>query len=207
MAVFKVFDQTRKEVGEVTLSPEIFEVEVKPEILNLVVRQKRAADRAGTHATKNRAKITGGGKKPWRQKGTGRARAGSTRSPIWRHGAVVFGPQPRDYSFKVNKKVRKLAMRMALSSRASGEASFLVLDKIELPEIKTKLFAQVAIGLGLKKALIVVDKEDNNLSLSARNVPGITVLPMDRLSVYEVLRHPQLVMLKEAATGLEERLK
>ena len=152
MAVVKVIDQSNTEVGELTLAPEVFEVEVKPEILHLVVRQYRAGLRAGTHGTKNRALITGGGRKPWRQKGTGRARAGTTRSPLWRHGATVFGPQPRDYSFKVNKKVRQLAMKMALSSRLSGE-KLTVVDKLELPEIKTKLFKQIAETLGLKKSL------------------------------------------------------
>lgn len=120
MAVVKVYDQNKQEAGEITLAPEVFEVEVRPEILHLVVRAQRAAFRAGTHATKTRAFVSGGGLKPWRQKGTGRARAGSIRSPLWRGGAIIFGPQPRDYEFKVNKKVRKLALRMALSSRLAG---------------------------------------------------------------------------------------
>lgn len=206
MAVIKVYDQQKKEVGEITLEPEVFEVEIKPEILNLVVRAQRAAKRAGTHATKNRAKITGGGSKPWRQKGTGRARAGSSRSPLWRGGATIFGPQPRDYSFKVNKKVKRLAMRMALSSKVAAE-EMMVVKGIELDEIKTKAFAKVADGLGIKKALIVLPKEDNNLALSARNIPGIKVLKQDELNVYDVLRYPQMVIYEDAAKAIQERLK
>ncbi len=205
MAVVKIFDKSKATVGELELSPEVFEVLVSPEILNLVVRQKRAAMRAGTHSTKTRSVISGSGKKPWRQKGTGRARAGSSRSPLWRHGAVVFGPQPRDYSFKVNKKVRKLAMKMALSSRLA-EDKLLVVDDLTLPEIKTKQFVEVMSTLGLKKVLIVVDKEDNNLTLSARNIPGVKVLSQERLNVYDLLLHPQLVMDKGAAQSVQERL-
>lgn len=207
MALVKVIDQNRQEVGEIALAPEVFEVPVRPEILNLVVRAQRAKVRAGTHATKNRALITGGGAKPWRQKGTGRARAGSSRSPIWRHGATIFGPQPRSYEFKVNKKVRRLALRMALSSRVLEEGGMLVVRTIDVPEIKTKRFVEIAKVLGLKKALIVLPKEDNNLALSARNIPGIKVLLHDQLNVYDVLRYPQLVLLEDAAKAVEERLK
>ncbi|SKA76030.1 50S ribosomal protein L4 [Desulfobaculum bizertense] len=206
MAVLKIYDQEKKEVGELTLAPEVFEVAVKPEILNLVVRAQRASQRAGTHATRNRALIRGGGAKPWRQKGTGRARAGSMRSPLWRGGATVFGPQPRSYEFKVNKKVRRLALRMALSARVA-EGNMTVLKGIELKEAKTKAFAQVLTSLGLKKALIVTADEDKVLSLSARNIPGVTLLQHDQLNVYDVLRYDQLIMLEDAAKSVEERLK
>ena len=127
MAVVKVYDQDKTEQGELTLTPEVFEVAVRPEILHLVVRAQLAAKRAGTHSTKTRAMVSGGGVKPWRQKGTGRARAGSNRSPVWRGGAILFGPQPRKYDFKVNKKIRKLALRMALSSRLAGDNLLVVL--------------------------------------------------------------------------------
>ena len=140
MATIKVYDQEKQEVGSVELAPEVFEVEARPEILNLVVRAQRAAQRAGTHKAKTRAFVSGGGVKPWKQKGTGRARAGSNRSPIWRGGAIIFGPLPRDYSFKVNSKVRSLAMRMALSSRVAGN-NLLVVKGINLPDGKTKNFA------------------------------------------------------------------
>ncbi|MGE4506461.1 MAG: 50S ribosomal protein L4 [Desulfovibrionaceae bacterium] len=206
MAKVNVVDQTNKEVGSIDLAPEVFEVEIKPEVLHLVVRQYLAARRAGTHATKNRALKTGGGKKPWRQKGTGRARAGSVRSPLWKGGAATFGPQPRDYSFKINKKVRRLALKMALSSRLAAE-KLTVVESIDLPEVKTKLFAKVAGDLELKKALIVAKDADTKLVLSARNIPGVKILEADKLNVYDVLRYPQLVMLKAAAEDVQERLK
>lgn len=206
MAVVKLYDQNKAEAGEITLAPEVFEVEVKPEILNLVVRAQRAAKRAGTHAVKGRSDVRGGGAKPWRQKGTGRARAGSSRSPIWRGGAVIFGPQPRDYGFKVNKKVRRLAVKMALSSRLAGE-NLMVVKGIELPEVKTKLMAGVTEALGLNKALIIAKDLDENLVLSARNLPGITVQTVEQLNVYDVLRHKQLVLLEGAVESVQERLK
>ena len=206
MAVVKVYDQAKKEVGELTLAPEIFEVEVKPEILNLVVRAQRAKFRSGTHATKTKGLVSGGGAKPWRQKGTGRARAGSNRSPLWPGGGTIFGPQPRSYEFKVNKKVRKLALKMALSSRML-ESSLSVVDRIKLEAVKTKDFALVAKTLGLTKALIVLPEDDSVLSLSARNIPGIKVLRQDLLNVYDVLRYPQLVLFQDAARAVEERLK
>ena len=206
MAVVKLYDQNKAEAGEITLAPEVFEVEVKREILNLVVRAQRAAKRAGTHAVKGRSDVRGGGAKPWRQKGTGRARAGSSRSPIWRGGAVIFGPQPRDYGFKVNKKVRRLAIKMALSSRLSGE-NLMVVKGIELPEVKTKLMAGVTEALGLNKALIIAKDLDEKLVLSARNLPGITVQSVEQLNVYDVLRHKQLVLLEGAVESVQERLK
>ena len=206
MATITIYDQTNKDVGSMDLAPEVFEVPVKPEILHLVVRAQLAAKRSGTHATKTRAMKRGGGAQPWRQKGTGRARAGSTRSPLWRGGGVTFGPQPRDYSFKVNKKVRRLALKMALTARFSEEKLMIVKD-IELPEIKTKLFAQVAETLGLYKALIIVKDADNKLLLSARNIPGIKMISADQINVYDILRHRQVVMLENAAQDLQERLK
>lgn len=206
MAVVKVYDQNKQEVSEITLAPEVFEVEVRPEILHLVVRAQRAASRAGTHATKTRAFVSGGGLKPWRQKGTGRARAGSIRSPLWRGGAVIFGPQPRDYGFKVNKKVRKLAIKMAISSRLADN-NLLVVKGIELAEVKTKLFAKVASTLGLDKALIIAPEENSTLALSVRNIPGITVATPEQLSVYEILKHKQLVLLEGAVEPVQDRLK
>ncbi len=206
MAVVKIYDQSKKESGEITLEPSVFEVEIRPEILNLVVRAQLAAKRAGTHATKTRTHVSGGGAKPWRQKGSGRARAGSNRSPIWRGGGVTFGPMPRDYSFKVNSKVRALALKMALSSRLTSE-NLMVVKSIELAEAKTKLFAKVATDLGLKKALIVVAEDNNSLNLSARNIQGITITTPDRLSVYEILRHKQLVLLEAAIAPVHARFE
>ncbi|MDK2955111.1 MAG: large subunit ribosomal protein [Desulfovibrionales bacterium] len=206
MANINILNQTNDQVGSIELAPEVFEVAVRPEVLHLVVRSQLAANRQGTHATKTRGLNRGGGRKPWRQKGTGRARSGSTRSPLWRGGGTIFGPQPRSYDIKVNRKVKRLALRMALSSRLAEE-NLMVLDAITLPEIKTKGFAKVAADLGLKKALIVFKDLDNNLVLSARNIPGVTTLSADQLNVYDVLRHPQLVFLKAAVEDVQERLK
>jgi len=205
MAQVTVFDQEKKEAGTITLAPEVFEVPVRAEVLNLVVRSMRAAWRAGTHSTLNRAKMKGGGAKPWRQKGTGRARAGSNVSPLWVGGAVTFGPQPRDYSFKVNKKVRRLALKMALSSRLAGE-NLLVVKDIALPEAKTRHFAKVKNDLGLKKALVVVPAEAHALMLSARNIPGLTVLAPEQLNVYDILNHGQLVLLESVVGSVTDRL-
>lgn len=206
MAVVKVYDQNKKEAGDITLASEVFEIEVRPEILNLVVRAQLAAKRAGTHATKTRTHVSGGGAKPWRQKGTGRARAGSNRSPIWRGGGVTFGPQPRDYSFKVNSKVRALALKMALSARLAGE-SLMVLKGIDLPEAKTKLFAKVADTLGLNKALIVTPDENTTLTLSARNIPGISFTTPAGLNVYDILKHKQLVLMENAVEPVQTRFQ
>lgn len=206
MATITVFDQNKVKAGEVTLAPEVFEVEARPEILNLVVRAQMAAKRAGTHQTKTRAFVSGGGNKPWKQKGTGRARSGSNRSPIWRGGAIIFGPQPRNYSFKVNSKVRALALKMALSSRLAAE-NLMVVKAIELPEAKTKHFAKVADTLGLTKALIVTPEDNEALTRSARNIPGLTLTTPDRLSVLEVLRHKQLVLLEGAVSPVQARFE
>lgn len=206
MAVVKVYDQNKQEAGDITLASDVFEIEVRPEILNLVVRAQLAAKRAGTHATKTRTHVSGGGAKPWRQKGTGRARAGSNRSPIWRGGGVTFGPQPRDYSFKVNSKVRALALKMALSARLAGE-SLMVVKGIDLPEAKTKLFAKVADTLGLNKALIVTSEENTSLTLSVRNIPGITLTTPAGLNVYDILKHKQLVILENAVEPVQTRFQ
>lgn len=205
MAEVTVVDQENNAAGSVTLAPELYEVEVRPEILNFVVRAYRAARRSGTHATLNRAKMKGGGSKPWRQKGTGRARAGSNISPIWTGGAVAFGPQPRSYAFKVNKKIRRLALRMAVSSRLAAQRLIVVKD-ITLPEVKTKHFAKVQKALGLDRALLVAPAEATNLLLSARNLSGLTVLAPERLNAYEILRHRSLVLLESVLSPLALRL-
>ncbi|MDL2209292.1 50S ribosomal protein L4 [Desulfovibrio sp. OttesenSCG-928-O18] len=206
MAVVKIYDQTKQEAGEITLAPEVFEVPVRPEILNLVVRSIRAAKRAGTHSTLTRSMMKGGGAKPWRQKGTGRARSGSNISPVWTGGAVTFGPQPRDYSFKVNKKVRALALKMALSSRQFDQ-KLMVVKAIELPEAKTKHFVSVAKALELGKTLVVIPARDEALERSTRNIPGITVTTPEQLNVYTILVHPQIVLLEGAVEPIVARLK
>lgn len=206
MAIVAVYNQRKEETGKINLSSKIFEAQVRPEILHLVVRAQLAAKRAGTHSVKTRGDVSGGGAKPWRQKGTGRARAGSNRSPLWRGGGIVFGPQPRDYSFKVNKKIRSLALCMALSSRFAEE-NLMVVDNITLPEIKTKYFVGVASVLGLHKALIVAPMESTQLLLSMRNVPNVKLLTYDRLNVYDILKYKQLVLLEGAVQYIEARLK
>jgi len=205
MAVLKIYDQDKREAGEIILAPEVFELPVRPEILHLVVRSQRAAWRAGTHATLSRSMMKGGGAKPYKQKGTGRARAGTNISPLWRGGAVLFGPQPRDYSFKVNKKVRKLALKMALSARLFDK-QIMVLKGIELPEAKTRQFAGVASRLGLKKALVVLPATDEKLHLAARNIRGITLCTPEELNVYDIINHPQLILLEGAVEGVTKRL-
>ncbi|MDR3177234.1 MAG: 50S ribosomal protein L4 [Desulfovibrio sp.] len=205
MAEVTVVDQENNVAGSVTLAPELFEVEVRPEILNLVVRAHRAALRAGTHATLNRAKMKGGGSKPWRQKGTGRARSGSNTSPVWTGGAVAFGPQPRSYAFKVNKKIKRLALRMAVSSRLAWQRLMVVKD-ITLPEAKTKHFAKVQKDLNLRRALLVAPADARSLILSARNLPGLTLLTPERLNAYEVLRHQSLVLLESVLAPVAARL-
>ncbi len=205
MAIVKIYDQNKKEAGELTLAAEMFEVEPRAEILNLVVRQYRNSLRAGTHAVKTRAFVSGGGRKPFKQKGTGNARQGTIRAPQMRGGAIIFGPQPRDYSFKVNKKIRRLALRMAVSSRVGN--GMMVVTEIALPEAKTKHFAQVAKSLELTKALVVAPEGYEGVALAARNIPGIKVVTADKVNVYEVLNHKQFVVLQNALPSLEERLK
>ena len=186
---------------------EVFDVDVNNhELLKMAYESYLAEGRQVGAKTLRRGEVRGGGKKPWRQKGTGRARAGTIRSNIWRGGAVVFGPTPRDYSFKVNKKVRALALRMALSSRLAEE-NLLVVNAFELPEVKTKHFVKIADALGLKKALLVLPENNEKVELSARNIPGITIMTPAQLSVYEILRHPQLILLEGAVAPVEARLK
>lgn len=204
MATVKVYDQAHQEAGEMALAPDVFEVEPRPEILNFVVRSQMAARRSGTHSAKTRAQVSGGGVKPWKQKGTGRARAGSNRSPIWRGGAIIFGPQPREYGFKVNSKIRALALRMALSSRLQKDA-LLVVNSIELAEPKTKLFAKVAGALGLDKALVVLPEENEVLLRASANLPGVSMTTPGQLNVWQILKHKQLVLLKDAVEQIEAR--
>lgn len=204
MATVKIYDQNKQETGDATLAPEVFEIEARPEILNFVVRSQMAARRAGTHNAKTRAQVSGGGNKPWKQKGTGRARAGSNRSPIWRGGAVIFGPVPRNYGFKVNKKIRALAMRMALSSKLQSN-SLMVIDKIDMSEPKTKLFFAIKTKLGLDKALIVTPEKNEILARSSRNIQGIATTTPDQLNVLEILEYKQLVILEGAIKPIESR--
>jgi large subunit ribosomal protein L4 len=205
MPTVDLFNSTREKVGSVELDDRVFAAEVKEHLFHMVVRYQLAARRQGTHATKRRAEVSGGGKKPWRQKGTGRARQGSTRAPHWRGGGVVFGPQPRSHAFALPKKVRRAALRGALSRRL-GEQALVVLDAIALPEAKTRHFAQVMKTFGFESLLVVVPTPDAQVELASRNIPGVTVLPVAGLNVYDVLRHRNIALTAPAIAPIVERL-
>ncbi|MHB1015361.1 MAG: 50S ribosomal protein L4 [Desulfurivibrionaceae bacterium] len=205
MAVTEIYNVDNVKVGDLELNDNLFAVPVNPHIIHEIVRMQRAARRAGTACTKTRTEVRGGGKKPWKQKGTGRARSGSTTSPLWRGGGVVFGPKPRDYSFKLPKKVKKLGIRMALSSRF-GDKLVLVLDNFKIDEIKTKRFIGVMNTLKIDNALIVIPERDDHLERSSRNVQGFKVIPTAGLNVYDILLHKHIVLLQPCIGQLEERL-
>jgi len=205
MPVVDLFNSAREKIGTVALDDSIFASEVKEHLFHMVVRYQLAARRQGTHATKRRAEVAGGGRKPWKQKGTGRARQGSTRAPHWRGGGVVFGPQPRSHAFKLNKKVRRAALRGALSRRL-GENALVVLDGVNLPEVKTRHFAQFMKAFAFESLLVVVPSADSNLSRAARNIPGVTVLPVAGLNVYDVLRHRNIALTAPAIESIVARL-
>jgi large subunit ribosomal protein L4 len=192
-------------VGQVELNDDVFGLEVKEYILHDVVRMQRAARRSGNACTKTRVEVRGGGAKPWRQKGTGRARAGTRNSPIWRGGGVTFGPKPRDYSFKLNKKVKKQAVAMAMSARLQEE-NLIVLDDFGMDTIKTKDFVGVMKALDIENGLIVIDGDVENLKMSSRNVVGFKVLPSEGLNVYDILLHKKLILVKPVIETLEKRL-
>ena len=205
MAVTEVFNTDNKKVGEVELNDALFGLEVKQHILHDVVKMQLANRRAGTASTKTRSEVRGGGAKPWRQKGTGRARAGTRNSPLWRGGGTIFGPKPKDYSYKLPKKVCKLGLRMALSTRFS-ESNMVVLDGFDLDEIKTKKFQEVMKKLNIDNGLIVVPERNENLEKSSRNVQGFKVISSEGLNVYDVLLHHRLVLLQSCLDQLEKRL-
>jgi large subunit ribosomal protein L4 len=205
MSTAKVFNMLNEEVGEIQLNDEIFNVEVKNFILHDVVRLQMAARRAGTASTKTRVEVSGGGRKPWRQKGTGRARSGSRTSPLWRGGGTVFGPKPRSYEFKLNKKVKKLALLMALSSR-NNEGNLKVLDSFQMDRIKTKDFVGIMSTIQIGNGLIIVDQKSETMDKSSKNVCNYKVLPVDGVNVYDILLHEKLVVTKPAIESLEKRL-
>ena len=205
MSTIDVINTRNEKVGEAQLSDSIFNLEVKEYLLHDVVRMQLAGRRAGTACTKTRVEVSGGGSKPWRQKGTGRARAGSRRSPLWRGGGVIFGPKPRDYSFKLNRKVKKQALSMAMSARFQ-EGNLVVLDDFSMDAIKTKDFVSIMNLLNIENCLIITDGAIYNLTKSARNVNGFKVLPTDGLNVYDILLHKKLVLVQPAIENLEKRL-
>ena len=191
-------------VGEIELKENIFGVEVRSDVMHQVVKMQLANRRQGTHSTKTRAEVRGGGRKPWRQKGTGRARVGSSRNPVWTGGGVVFGPKPRDYGFTMPKKIKRLALKSALSSKVV-EKQLLVIDDFNLDRPKTSDMTQILKNLNIdKKALIVTAHEDNNLRLSARNIPGVKTIMPNTLNVYDLLYYDNLILTKDAVQMIEE---
>lgn len=203
MANVSVYNIEGKEVGSVELSDAVFGVEVNEHLVHMAVVSQLANNRQGTQSAKTRAEVSGGGRKPWRQKGTGHARQGSTRSPQWTGGGVVFAPKPRDYSFKMNKKEKRIALLSALSSRVN-EKKIVVLDDIKFDEIKTKKFASVMNNLKLNKALVVLNDNDQNVILSARNIPTVKVSLTNTINVYDILKYDTLVVTKAAVATIEE---
>ena len=207
MATLDVVTLENKKSGSVKLNSTVFEAPVRTDLLHAEVRRQMARRRSGTHSTKNRAAVSGGGSKPWRQKGSGRARQGTIRAPQWSGGGVVFGPVPRSHEHALPKKVRGAALRGALSFRLT-EGDITVVDSIDLDAFKTQRVVEILRGLSLEGAsvLIVIEAKDEHLQRSARNLPGVNVLLVEGLNVYDVLRHRKLLVTKPALAAIESRL-
>ncbi len=205
MPTVDVFNMNSEITGKLELSDAIFGVPVKTHVLHEVVVYQLAKRRAGTAKTKGRSEIRGGGKKPWRQKGTGRARAGTSRSPIWRGGGTIHGPQPRDYEMRIPKKVRRLALKMALSQKVADE-SFKVLDLFKLDRIKTKDFVELLGRFELGKTLVVLPEHDEMIEKSARNIPSVKVLRSEGLNVYDLLNYNVVILSRDCVSRIEEAL-
>ncbi len=204
MANVSVYNMEGSEVGTMELNDAVFAAKVNEHLMHKAVVLQLANKRQGTQKAKTRAEVRGGGKKPWRQKGTGHARQGSTRAPQWRGGGVVFAPTPRSYSFKMNKKEKAGAIKSALTSRVNEE-KFLVMESLKLDEIKTKKMVNVLNALKVKKALLVLDGEDNdNVVLSARNIQGVRTVPFNSINVYDILKYETVVITKRAVSKIEE---
>lgn len=204
MPTLAVLDMSGKEVDKVDLSDNVFGIEPNTVVMHQMVVNYLANKRQGTQSALTRAEVSGGGKKPWRQKGTGRARQGSTRSPQWRHGGIVFAPKPRSYRFSVNKKVRRLAMKSAFSSKVLDN-DLIVLDSIKLEEFKTKTIAEMLKALGAnKKSLIVIPEVDEKIIRSARNIPGVKTAQVNTLNVYDMMNADTLIILKDTVSKIEE---
>lgn len=203
MANVSVYNIEGKVVGSVELNDGIFGVEMNEHLVHLAVLQQLANKRQGTQSAKTRSEVRGGGKKPWKQKGTGHARQGSTRAPQWKGGGVVFAPKPRDYSFKLNRKEKRLALKSALTSRVVAEKIY-VLDELNFDAIKTKKMVSVLDNLKVNKALVVIGDKNDNVILSARNIPSVRTALPNTLNVYDILKYDTLVVTKDALTKIEE---
>ncbi|MBR2176635.1 MAG: 50S ribosomal protein L4 [Clostridia bacterium] len=204
MPNIEVLDMTGKKVGDVALSESVFGIEPNTVVLHQLVVNYLANNRQGTQSALTRAEVRGGGRKPWKQKGTGHARQGSTRAPQWTHGGVVFAPKPRSYRFTVNKKVRRLAIKSAFSSKVK-DSQLVVLDKITVEDYSTKTIAAALKAIGAeKKALIVLDSVDTKVINSARNIPGVKTAQVNTLNVYDIINADKLVIVKDAISKIEE---
>ena len=201
-----VYNMAGKQVGEIDLSDAIFGIEPNESVVHDVVKNHLANCRQGTQSALTRAEVSGGGKKPYRQKGTGRARQGSTRAPQWTHGGIVFAPKPRSYRYTLNKKVKRLALKSVLSAKAA-EGNVLVVDDMTLPEVKTKNVAAFLSAVGASKALMVTNEVNENVVKSARNIPGVETSPARLINVYDILKAKQLIVDKAALAVIEEEFQ
>ena len=204
MANVSVYNMDGKEVGKIELNDAVFGVKVNEHLVHMAVVQQLANNRQGTQKAKTRSEVSGGGRKPWRQKGTGHARQGSTRSPQWTGGGVVFAPVPRDYSFKLNKKEKRAALKSALTDKVQNE-KLLVVEELKFDEIKTKNFAKVLLNLRVnEKSLVVLDENDANVVLSARNIPTVKTTLTNTINVYDIVNAKTVILTKEAVKKIEE---
>ena len=203
MAKVSVYNMEGKEVETMELDDTVFGVDVNEHLVHMAVVQQLANNRQGTQKAKTRSEVRGGGRKPWRQKGTGHARQGSTRAPQWTGGGVVFAPTPRDYSFKLNKKEKRAALKSALSSRVA-ENKFVVVDELKFDAIKTKDFAKVMSNLGVEKALVVINDNDTNVVMSAKNIPTVKTASTSTINVYDILKYNTVVVTKDAVNTIQE---
>ena len=203
MATVSVYNMQGVKTGTMELNDSVFAVPVNEHLIKMAVTAQLAAKRQGTQKAKTRAEVSGGGIKPWRQKGTGHARQGSIRAPQWTHGGVVFAPVPRDYTFKLNRKEKQAALKGALSARVAEE-KFYVLDELTLDEIKTKKFVEVLKNLNVEKAYVVLDKDDKNVILSARNLENVKTANAGAMNVFDILKYDSIVITKAAAEAIEE---
>ena len=203
MANVSVYNMEGKEVGTMELNDAVFGVEINDHLVHLAVVRQLANKRQGTQKAKTRSEVSGGGRKPWRQKGTGHARQGSTRSPQWTGGGVVFAPVPRDYSIKMNKKERRLALKSALTSRVQ-ENKLIVLEDLTLDEAKTKAMQTVLNNLNVSKALVVLNEENKNVVLSTRNIPDVVTAYTNTINVFDILKYNTLILTKSAVASIEE---
>ena len=203
MANVAGYNMEGKEVGKLDVNDAVFGVEVSEHLVHMAVLPQLANNRHGTQKATTRSEVRGGGRKPWRQKGTGHARQGSTRAPQWTGGGVVFAPVPRDYSFKINKKEKRAALKSALTSRVQ-ENKLIVVDELKLDEIKTKKFAEVMKNLNVDKALVVINDNDQNIVMSAKNIPTVKVAQTNTINVFDILKYSTVVVTKAAVTTIEE---